>query len=83
MTDHQSVTQALYDLAANPEYIQPLREEVESITATEGWTKAAMGKMWKLDSFLKESQRYNGIGLSGFPTLISLLTSYLVCASQR
>ena len=23
-----------------------------------------MGKMWKLDSFLKESQRYHGIGLS-------------------
>ena len=42
----------------------PLREEIEPIVATHGWTKAAMGKMWKLDSFLRESQRYNGIGIS-------------------
>ena len=28
----------------------------------DGWTKVAVGKMWKLDSFMKESQRINGIG---------------------
>ena len=44
-----------------------LREEAEAITAADGWTKAAMGKMRKLDSFLKESQRYNGIGMSAPP----------------
>nr|VWO98890.1 Uncharacterized protein [Ganoderma boninense] len=58
------MSHVLYDLAANPEYMEPLREEVEAITATDGWTKAAMGKMRKLDSFLKESQRFNGIGLT-------------------
>ena len=42
----------------------PLRAEIEPIVAADGWTKAAMGKMWKLDSFLRESQRYNGIGIS-------------------
>ena len=62
------MSHALYDLAASPEYIEPLREEVEAITAAEGWTKAAMGKMRKLDSFLKESQRFNGIGLSALPS---------------
>lgn len=41
--------------------MQPLREEVETIIAKEGWTKAALMKMWKLDSFMKESQRFNGI----------------------
>ena len=60
----QSITHALYDLAANPEYIQPLRDEILPIIAEQGWTKAAMGKMWKLDSFLKESQRVNGVSLS-------------------
>ena len=60
----QSIAHALLDLAAYPEYIQPLRQEIESIIAAEGWTKAAMGKMWKVDSFLRESQRVNGIGLS-------------------
>lgn len=51
-------------MAARPEYMQPIRDEVESIVAAEGWTKAAMGKMWKLDSFLRESQRWNGVNLS-------------------
>ena len=60
----QSITHALYDLGANPELLKPLREEIKPIVAADGWTKAAMGKMWKLDSFLKESQRFHGIGLS-------------------
>ncbi|RPD64698.1 cytochrome P450 [Lentinus tigrinus ALCF2SS1-6] len=63
-TSSMSLSHALLDLAAYPEYIQPLREEVEAIVAAEGWTKAGMGKMWKIDSFLKESQRINGIGLT-------------------
>ena len=62
--DLQSISHALLHLAAEPKYLQPLRQEVESIVAAEGWTKAAMGKMWKVDSFLKESQRVNGVGLS-------------------
>ncbi|CAL1702998.1 unnamed protein product [Somion occarium] len=61
-TSSMSFTHALYRLAANPEYILPMREEVESIVKAEGWTKAAMGKMRKVDSFLKESQRYHGLG---------------------
>ncbi|KDQ57928.1 hypothetical protein JAAARDRAFT_34744 [Jaapia argillacea MUCL 33604] len=61
-TSSMSFTHALFHLAANPQYIQPMREEVEAIVKEEGWTKAAMQKMRKLDSFLKESQRFNGIG---------------------
>ncbi|PCH34176.1 cytochrome P450 [Wolfiporia cocos MD-104 SS10] len=60
-TSSNSITHALYHLAANPEYIQPLREEVEAVTKEYGWTKAAVGKMYKLDSFMRESQRLNGI----------------------
>ena len=37
--------------------MEPLRAEVESIIAEEGWSKASIGKMRKLDSFLKESMR--------------------------
>ncbi len=47
-----------------PEYIEPLREEVEPIIAADGWTKTAITKMSKLDSFLKESTRIHGIVLS-------------------
>ena len=44
--------------------MQPLRDEVEAAIAADGWTKAVMDKMWKVDSFLKESQRVNGVSLS-------------------
>ena len=47
----------LYDLAAHPEYVQPMREEVEKILGHEGWTKSSVLKLRKLDSFIKESQR--------------------------
>ncbi len=47
-------------LAAHPECVETLRTEVESVTKEEGYTKAAMGKMIQLDSFLKETQRLYG-----------------------
>ncbi|KAH9884927.1 cytochrome P450 [Cubamyces lactineus] len=56
-TSSGTFTHALYNLAAHTEYIQPLRKEVESIITEEGWSKASIGKMRKLDSFLKESMR--------------------------
>jgi hypothetical protein len=34
-----------------------MREEVQRVIAEDGWTKAAIGKMHKVDSFLRESQR--------------------------
>nr|BAL05135.1 cytochrome P450 [Phanerodontia chrysosporium]BAL05136.1 cytochrome P450 [Phanerodontia chrysosporium] len=60
-TSSNSFTHAIYHLAANPEYLRPLREEVEAVTAKEGWSKTAMGRMWRIDSFLRESQRVNSI----------------------
>ncbi|KAG7089740.1 hypothetical protein E1B28_011394 [Marasmius oreades] len=51
-------THALYDLAANPQLADPLRDEFTSVIESEGgWTKSAMSKMYMLDSFLKESAR--------------------------
>ncbi|KAI0937289.1 hypothetical protein AcV5_005232 [Taiwanofungus camphoratus] len=55
-----SITHALYHLAAEPKYLQPLREEIESVIAEYGWSKLGIGKMWQLDSFMRESQRMNG-----------------------
>ncbi|KAG9310148.1 cytochrome P450 [Chiua virens] len=66
-TSSNSFTQALFFLAANPQYIQPLREEVESIVEKEGWSKASLGKMRKIDSFMKESQRLIGNGTTSLP----------------
>ncbi|KIP05259.1 hypothetical protein PHLGIDRAFT_490945 [Phlebiopsis gigantea 11061_1 CR5-6] len=60
-TSSNSFTHALYHLASAPEYLIPLREEVERVIADEGWTKAAIGKMGKLDGFMRESQRVTGV----------------------
>jgi len=59
----QAVTHALFDLASNPEYLKPLREEVEEVTNREGWTKAALDQMCKVDSFVKESQRFRPVSV--------------------
>jgi hypothetical protein len=58
----QSFTSAFYHLLSSPEYIEPLRHDVETAVAEEGWTKAGMDKMLKVDSFLRESQRINVVG---------------------
>ena len=47
-----------------PEWIPPIREEIEAVIAADGWTKLAMAKMWKLDSVFRESSRYHGIVMS-------------------
>ncbi|KIM38774.1 hypothetical protein M413DRAFT_19982 [Hebeloma cylindrosporum] len=49
-----TISQALCELAERPKYIQPLREEVDSVLANEGWTKASIGQLYKLDSFFRE-----------------------------
>ncbi|KAL1951299.1 hypothetical protein VTO73DRAFT_448 [Trametes versicolor] len=62
-TSSMSGSLSLIWLADHPEYIDPIRIEVEAIVAGQGWTKEALGRMWKLDSFLKEFQRHQGLGL--------------------
>ncbi|KAF8467574.1 cytochrome P450 [Russula ochroleuca] len=65
----EAFAQVLYRLLANPEYIEPLRQEVNAVTAEEGWTKAGIDKMYKIDSFLRETQRADGFNLLPFSRL--------------
>ncbi|OSX67199.1 hypothetical protein POSPLADRAFT_1130463 [Postia placenta MAD-698-R-SB12] len=60
-TASNSITHALFNLAAHTQYMQPLREEVEDIIKEHGWTYNAIKEMWKLDSFMRESQRLCGV----------------------
>ncbi|EHK98539.1 putative Ent-kaurene oxidase [Glarea lozoyensis 74030] len=74
-TSGMAVTHCLYDLAARPEYIQPLREEIEKVIAEDGYEddgdgikklkKSSLPRLRKLDSFMKESQRHAPAGLFG------------------
>src|SRR5258708_1861305 len=59
----QAITHALLDLATNPEYLKPLREEVDEVTKREGWTESALEQMHRIDSFVKESQRLHPVGV--------------------
>lgn len=63
-TSSATTIHVLFDLCANPEYIQPLREEVQGVITEHGWTLAGINAMKKLDSFMKESQRLNQAVLS-------------------
>ncbi|EIW86892.1 cytochrome P450 [Coniophora puteana RWD-64-598 SS2] len=63
-TSSQTFTHALYHLAvADPNTLTLLREEIQTVTDAEGWTKSAMSNLWRLDSFLKESQRVSGTSI--------------------
>ncbi|KAG9606124.1 cytochrome P450, partial [Aureobasidium melanogenum] len=64
-TTTMTTAQALFDLVSHPEYIDVLREEVRKVQAEDGprWTKASIAKLRKMDSFMKESQRFRPPGL--------------------
>ncbi|CVL03089.1 related to cytochrome P450 monooxygenase [Fusarium proliferatum] len=68
VTTFSSTTQAIYDLVAHPEYVPILREEVESVPRDQNgnFTRDSTVAMDKLDSFLKESQRFNSPDLTTF-----------------
>jgi hypothetical protein len=69
-----ALSQVVFDLAARPEYIKGLREEIKEVLAEDGYDidgegftklkKSSYTKLRKLDSFLKESQRLSPPGIS-------------------
>jgi cytochrome P450 len=57
-----ALSHALYDLCAHPEYVQPLREEIERVSkqyTADDFVKYGLHRLEKLDSFLVESQRFH------------------------
>lgn len=62
-TSQMNAVHVLYDLASYPEYVTPLRDEIIQLVKEDGewtnWQKPAFSKLKKLDSFMRESQRFN------------------------
>ncbi|OQE11240.1 hypothetical protein PENFLA_c076G08504 [Penicillium flavigenum] len=59
-TTTQLTVHTLLEIATRPEYVDPLRQEITTALKTHGgWTKCAIESMTKLDSFIKEAQRFN------------------------
>lgn len=67
----QTFVHALYDVAARPSYIADLQEEIENTLGSDArsWTQEGLVRCIKLDSFVKESMRLNGMGCLWMPRL--------------
>jgi cytochrome P450 len=79
----------MYNLAAMPQYVQELRKEArEAYNSGDGaFTTAAIQKLTKLDSFIKETMRFNPISVDAFQRKVlqpfSLPDGTLVPAGTR
>lgn len=73
-TSAAAPTQLLYDLCDRPEYVEPLRCEIEANAdgATGLMSRQGFQNLEKLDSIMKESQRFN-------PLLLGTLYSHVCC----
>ncbi|KAI1873506.1 hypothetical protein JX265_005128 [Neoarthrinium moseri] len=70
-TSAAAPAQLIYDLCEHPEYIQPLRDEIESVVDADGTiAKSSFLRMTKMDSFMKESQRFNPLLLITFERVV-------------
>ena len=69
-TTSNFVTNCIYDLAAYfHQYATELREEIDrEIPDINNVTNASLAKLWKLDSFMKESQRLHPTALRKLPS---------------
>ena len=67
-TTTQAATHTIYDLAARPHYIPILREEARQALKEAGgeWTVESLNSLKKLDSFIKEGQRFGGAAIGWF-----------------
>lgn len=66
-TTSLTLTHSIHDLVSHPyeEYAGPIKRQADTVLARYGgvWSTKALGELTKLDSFIKEVQRMNPIGL--------------------
>lgn len=60
----------LYDMCADPEFMEELRAEAIQEIGANGWSNASLLRLHKMESFLKESGRNNSAGLVSFQRFI-------------
>lgn len=74
-TTTAAASQVIFDLVSRPEYIKPLRDEIQQVIEEDGYDniggkshklkKQSIPKLKKLDSFMKESQRFSPPTVAG------------------
>ncbi|KAF8997366.1 cytochrome P450 [Cyathus striatus] len=71
-TTSNILTQALYRIAAHQDYVEPMKDEIKVVLGEEcGWTYAAVSKLVKVDSFLRECMRIEGLGQFTMSRIVS------------
>ncbi|KAF1847371.1 cytochrome P450 monooxygenase [Cucurbitaria berberidis CBS 394.84] len=71
-TSAAAPSQLIFDLCQYPEYVEPLRQEYRNVLDREGRiSKQGYLRMPKLDSIMKESQRFNPLLLVTFERIIT------------
>ncbi|KAI0179442.1 putative cytochrome P450 [Hypoxylon sp. FL1284] len=74
-TSAAAPVQLLYDLCVMPEYVDILRAELDQVLQEYGeLNKQALAKLEKMDSIMKESQRFNPLLLITFERIITKKT---------
>ncbi|OBT60670.1 hypothetical protein VE03_09880 [Pseudogymnoascus sp. 23342-1-I1] len=96
-TTSMANSEALFDLAAHPEYIKILREEIKEVLTEDGYDidgegftklkKSSFNKLRKLDSFIKESQRFSPPGIISLQRMttsnVTLSTGHTIPTNTR
>lgn len=80
-TTAATVYHLLYDLCVHPEYLPLLREEALELGEV-SMTRANVAKLAKLDSFIREAQRFNKFML-GMPFQLDCLAALTGSSSWR
>ncbi|KAL7950689.1 cytochrome P450 [Trichoderma barbatum] len=62
-TTSDLLTVTMFDIARNPDIIEPLRDEIRSVLQNGGWKKTTLHEMKLMDSVIKESLRLKPIGI--------------------
>ncbi|KAL4741668.1 cytochrome P450 [Aspergillus similis] len=61
----------IFDLAAYPEYIDGLRQELKEVVGDGAIDKNTLPKLWKFDSFIRESQRLSPPSIANIPRYVA------------
>ncbi|OGM48125.1 cytochrome P450 [Aspergillus bombycis] len=70
-TSAMSITHGLYDLIAMPQWLEPLRQEIQDVLPDwKSTTYSNLVALRRLDSFLKESQRFSPPGELSFHRVV-------------
>ncbi|KAG8631970.1 hypothetical protein KVT40_001110 [Elsinoe batatas] len=66
-----TMSQAIYDLCAYPQCLDPIKQEIAETLQSEGsWSKAMLDKLHTMDSLLRESQRLSPVFLLTFNRIL-------------